>query len=588
MSSTIFGRRHILKLGLTALSGAAGASLLGRAAQAQTQTAAPSTAAALKEACGIEAAEMVMGVTYTDAERATLYDGLDDQLDTIRARRTMAPLDYDDTPALTFNPRLPGRDYPAQKSEKIYPSYSSKLPASPVDIAFAPALEQSHWLKSGQITSRKLTEIYLERIARLNPKLECFITVTDTLALKEADKADAERAAGRDRGPLHGLPYGVKDLADTKGIASTWGAAPFKDRVGTVDAAIVTRLRKAGAVLLGKTSLGALAYNDVWWGGTTRNPWALTEGSSGSSAGSASATAAGLVSFSIGSETLGSIVSPSTRCGTTGLRPTFGRVPRSGAMPLCWSLDKLGPITRGVYDTGAVLAALNGADAGDPASLDFGLSINAATKPESLRVGYHAAWFENASPLDTAALDWLKDAGVTLVDVGPLPDMPYGALVTNLLSEAAAAFEDLTLTNKDDLMMWQEPNAWPNGFREARFNSAVEFVQIDRLRRKVMVMMDDLMRTNKLNALISPNFAAGLLTITNYTGHPSLTVPIGLRRRQTLPLTNTKASPGPEADLPHTITLWGNMFEEGSLLSLGKVIESAASYSKNRPEVAAV
>ena len=348
---------------------------------------------------------------------------------------------------------------------------------------------------------------------------------------------------------------------------------------------VVKRLRDAGAILLGKTTLGALAYGDRWFGGVTRNPWDTEEGSSGSSAGSASATAAGLCSFAIGSETLGSIISPSSRCGTTGLRPTFGRIPRTGAMALCWSLDKLGPLCRSVEDTALILEALNGADPSDPSSLEWGFAYDGPTAiGEDIKIGYDPAWFNNATATDKAVLGQLRSMGFTLTEI-TLPDMPYSALLTILDVEAAAAFEDLTLSGQDDLLKWQEPQSWPNTFRSAHFISAVEAQQVDRFRRKVMEMMAGIYE--KVDMLVCPNFTGDLMVITNFTGAPSLTIPIGMEERQSVPRVgepkpDTRRVKSPH---PHAITLWGNMFREDQLLAVGRLLEESMRFYRNGPDL---
>jgi len=336
----------------------------------------------------IAAAEQILGIAYTPAERLLMLDNLDGQIEAAQARRKLVFPNHL-PPASRFDPRLPGAPSPPPRRPLVLSARKTgPLPDSDEDIAFAPVTDLSRWIKSGAITSRRLTDIYLSRIEVLGPQLECFVTVTADLGRAQADAADALLRAGTYLGPLHGIPYGLKDLFDTKGILSSWGAEPYMNRVPDSDARVVERLRAAGAVLMGKTTLGALAYGDIWFGGKTRNPWNLNEGSSGSSAGSAAATAAGLAGFAIGSETLGSITSPSQRCGTTGLRPTFGRVPRTGAMALCWSLDKIGPICRSVEDTVLILDALNGPDQGDLGSLDVPFNFDATRSLEGVRMGY--------------------------------------------------------------------------------------------------------------------------------------------------------------------------------------------------------
>jgi len=526
-----------------------------------------------------------------DDERAQIVATLDDQLENIRAIRGVS-FENADAPALVFDPRLPGTTYPAQAGGVTgVVADAGELPASAEDIAFAPVARQAHWIRGRQISASELTELYLDRIERLRPILKNYITVTADLAREQAARADEEIAAGRYRGPLHGIPYGVKDLVSTKGIRTTWGAAPYRDRVAEDDAWIVKALAEAGAVLLGKTTSGALAYGDLWFGGITRNPWHPGEGSSGSSAGSASATAAGLCAFSIGTETRGSIVSPSNQCGATGLRPTFGRVPRTGAMALCWSLDKIGPICRSVADTALVLAAINGHEPSEPGSIEHGLQWDATEAIDGMRVGYDPAWFEDADPVDRAALEAASELPIELVEV-TIPQRPYDALVPQLHAEAAAAFQRLTLENIDDELRWQSDRAWPSRWRRIHFYSAVDLVQVDRFRRRVMRMMAE--RMDGLDAMLGPNFAGGMLLITNYTGHPCLTLRAGFRERKPEPLRNAPPRLEPDAmdtlgsedatfSMPRNISLWAPLFEERRLFALGAALEAKLGVAGRRP-----
>ena len=537
----------------------------------------------------IAAAEMLMGVTYTAAERQQMQDNLEGQITSALQRRAV-PLANSVPMAMRFDPRLPGFAMPHGTDALHLTPITAPLPAADADIAFAPVTHLAAWIKSGTLTSRRLTQIYLDRIATLGAKLECFAAVTPDLALAEADAADALTRAGVTLGPLHGIPYGVKDLFDTKGIVTGWGAEPFQHRIPDADASIVTRLRAAGAVLLGKTTVGALAYNDIWYGGVTRNPWNLNEGSSGSSAGSASATAGGLCAFAIGTETLGSITSPSQRCGTTGLRPTFGRVSRAGCMALCNSLDKVGPICRSVEDTAIVLAALNGADIHDRSTIAAPFVFNAAAPIAGLKVGYlPAAFAEGATAIDHAALAATRALGVEVVEVC-LPDLPYGALMNILFAEAAASFEDLTLTNTDDTLTWQDAAAWPNAMRKARFLSAVDHVQLDRLRYLVMQALDSLF--TQCDVLIGPFMTGPMLIASNYTGHPCLHLRAGfedLGTRSPASLASGSLTTG-EADtagktftVPQGISLWGRLFDEGPILNLGMALERALAVADLRP-----
>lgn len=530
----------------------------------------------------ISSAEKLFDVRYSDAEREQLLEGLDGWINRMtRLRQVEKPNEL--APAMVFDPRLPVQTYADPTRGRAFGDFtpSSPIPETDTDIAFASLTTQAHMLRAGLLTSRRLTEIYLDRIERLAPQLECFVTVTADIARAQADEADAELARGEDRGLLHGLPYGMKDIIDVANVPATWGATPYRDRIAQTDASATRHLRDAGAVLLGKTTNGALAYGDRWFDGITRNPWNTQEGSSGSSAGSASATSAGLVSFAIGTETLGSIVSPSNRCGTTGLRPTFGRVSRTGAMALCWSLDKIGPICRHVDDTGWVLNALLGSDSGDPSSLDHGLDDGRSVELNTLRVGYRPEWFESGSDADRATLEAARAAGVELVEI-ELPDLPYDALITNLEAEAAAAFEHLTLSNEDDTLVWQDPAAWPNTFRRARFISAVDMINADRMRRQVMQVMHDVF--SDVDLIIGPNFANALLVITNFTGHPQLAIKSGFNELPTRSIFGDAVGETEQTHrVPQTTSLWAPLFEEGRLLALGRDIERRLNVTGERP-----
>jgi Asp-tRNA(Asn)/Glu-tRNA(Gln) amidotransferase A subunit family amidase len=539
----------------------------------------------------IAAAERLLGIAYTARERAQMAGNLDGQIASAVARRALR-LPNDVPMALRFDPRLPGFRMP-HGADLLRPSpvTAVPLPADPADIAFAPVTQLSAWIAAGAITSTRLTRLYLDRIAALGPGLECWATVTAEQALAEAEAADALTRAGVRLGPLHGIPYGLKDLFDTKGVVTGWGAEPFRDRVPAADAAIVRRLRSAGAVLLGKTSVGALAYNDIWYGGVTRNPWNLNEGSSGSSAGSASATAAGLCGFAIGTETLGSITSPCQRCGTTGLRPTFGRVSRAGAMALCNSLDKVGPICRSVEDTALVLAALNGGDPADRSSIDAPFAFDAGRGIAAMRVGFlPEAFGEGATEVDHAALAALRRLPVEVVEAR-LPELPYGALLNVVYAEAAAMFEGLTLDDLDDTLAWQEDGAWPNTMRKARFLSAVDHVQLDRLRYRVMEALDGLF--GEVDALIGPFMTGPMLIASNFTGHPCLHLRAGFLETGTRGMASlgagkiTFAGPddsGRRFTVPQGISLWGRLFDEGPLLNLGMALERELGVAGRRPD----
>jgi Asp-tRNA(Asn)/Glu-tRNA(Gln) amidotransferase A subunit family amidase len=537
-------------------------------------------------------AEKLVRVELTPAERAQASGNWRQAMASVMERRTgpkKVAIEASVAPATRWDPMIPG--VPAGPSSDRFVRSAvgpAALPGRDEDIAFAPVSVLSRWIEARALTSERLTRIYLDRIERFDPKLKCVITLTRDLALEQARRADAEIAAGKYRGPLHGIPWGTKDLLDTKGIRTTWGAEPYRNRVPDADAAVVERLHRAGAVLVAKLSLGALALNDVWFGGQTMNPWLLEEGSGGSSAGPGAATAAGLVGFAIGSETEGSIVDPAMRCGVTGLRPTFGRVPRTGAMTLCWSLDKLGPMARGVEDTFLVLAAISGPDSGDLSSVPSRLDFDAAAPVKGLKVGFFPAWMNEspATEVDRAALETVRRLGMLPVEVS-LPDWPYGSLNTILFAEAAAAFEELTLTRGVDQLKMQVSDGWPNTFRQSRFLSAVDFVQADRLRRKVAQEMARLFE--KVDLLLVPALRDEILTITNFTGHPALTLPAGFIEvsqarsdwapdpAHPLPTFSTKRR------VPHGVTLVGRLFAEGTLGSAGMALQRAFGVAGERP-----
>jgi Asp-tRNA(Asn)/Glu-tRNA(Gln) amidotransferase A subunit family amidase len=480
--------------------------------------------------------------------------------------------------------------HPAPQRDRFIRTNSDPgpLPSNEADIAFAPVTRLSRWIEQRKLTSERLTNIYLRRIEQFDAKLRCVITLTRDLALAQARQADAEIAAGKYRGPLHGIPWGGKDLLDTAGIPTTYGAEPYRNRIPKQNAAVVQRLHDAGAVLIAKLSLGALALNDIWFGGQTMNPWLLEEGASGSSAGPGSATAAGLLGFSIGSETGGSIVSPSMRCGVTGLRPTYGRVPRTGAMTLCWSLDKLGPMTRSVEDAILILQAITGPDPGDVSSVPSYLDFDSTASIQGLRVGYFSAWMKQppATDVDRAALKTIEQLGMRPIEVF-LPDWPYGTLNLNLFAEGAAAFEELTLSHGVDQLKMQTHDSWPNLFRQARFLSAVDFVQTDRFRRKVCQEMARIF--SDVDLLLVPSLRDEMLTISNNTGHPSLTFRAGFVE---VSEARSDWAPDPQHPLPkfspprrvpHGITLIGRLFDEGTICQVGIALERAFVVVSDRP-----
>ena len=537
-------------------------------------------------------AEKLVQVTMTDRERDQMAASWRKSMAAMLERRTgprTVAITPEVAPGFVWNPALPGVTVPALRNRFVRSRVDpGPLPTNDGDIAYAPVTELSRWIETRKLTAERLTRIYLDRIDRFDGELRSVITLLPEQGLALAKEADAEIAAGKYRGPLHGIPWGAKDLIDTAGVATTYGAEPFRNRVPDTDSAVVARLREAGAILIAKLSLGALALNDIWFGGQTMNPWLLEEGASGSSAGPGAATAAALVAFSLGSETGGSIISPAMRCGVTGLRPTFGRVPRSGAMTLCWSLDKLGPMTRTVEDAMLVLHAISGPDAGDVASVPSALEFDSGASVEGLRVGYFPKWMQEAPAVDVdrAALDAVGRLGMTPVPV-ELPDWPYGSLLLILFAEAAASFEELTRSGADDTLTAQVPDAWPNLFRESRFLSAVDFVQADRMRRLVSLEMARIF--SEVDVLLVPSMRDEMLTIGNFTGHPSLTLRAGF-----VEVTKARsdwapdvANPLPEFStprrVPHGVTLLGRLFDEGTIAQVGMALEREFGAWSERP-----
>ena len=531
----------------------------------------------------VAAAERLFGIQYTDAERTQMLDNLADQIE-LAVRRRAVKLPNSLPPATVFDPRLPGFMMPAQPRMNI-PRVAPPLPSNDEDIVYAPVGHLSAWVSGGQLTSVRLTRMYLDRIRRHDPALLSFATATEALALAQAERADRLLAGGTWLGPLHGIPYAAKDILDTAGITTGWGAEPFAKRIPETDAEVIRRLSAAGGVLLGKTSVGALAFGDIWYGGQTRNPWNTEEGSRGSSAGSAAATAAGLAAFAIGTETLGSIVAPCARCGTVGLRPTFGRVSRAGAMSLCWSLDKIGPICRAVDDAALVLAAINGFDQTDVSSIEAPFGWDATRTPTGMRVGYIGSDFTDV--LELAVLDAVRGLGAATIPL-ELPDLPYDALRQILFAEAAAAFEELTLENTDDTLTRQDPGAWPNSFRKARFLSAVDHIQLDRLRRRVMQVMDTIFR--QVDVILAPAITGKMTLIGNMTGHPCLTIRAGFTQQRTREMpayldAEIKEKDGPARKVPYGITIVAPLFDEAAALTLGRALEKALGVADRRPKL---
>ena len=593
-------RRNFIA-GSALLAGAAVARRTAVAAPAaDAGPAAPSPAPAATGAFGpitpttFAEAEKLAQVQYTAAERAVAAASWDMNFGAMLKARGAYHPGAAVVPGCVWDPRIPGAPTGPSRTRTKFSRSTVPLPTRDEDIAYAPVTALSGWLRTRKITSTRLTELYLERLQRFNPTLECVITLTTELARAQARAADAEIAQGKWRGPLHGVPFGVKDLLDTAGIRTTWGAEFFKDRVPDKDGTVVARLQAAGAVLVAKLSLGALALNDIWFGGETKNPWLLAEGSSGSSAGSGAATAAGLVGFAIGSETGGSIVSPSSRCGVTGLRPTFGRVPRTGAMTLCWSMDKLGAMARSVEDTMMVLAAISGPDGSDLSCVPSHLDFDASRPVKTLRVGYVPAWLEKPAndfdkqslPVDRSVLEAVKAAGMTPVAVD-FPDLPYAALNALLFAEAAASFEEMTLTHKLDALKMQVIDAWPNQFRQARFISAVAFVQADRLRRQAATAMNQLL--TGVDVLLVPYLRDETLIGTNCTGHPSLTLRAGFVEVDRIRSDWYPPTPAgwpllkEKHRVPQGVTLIGRLFDEGTLARAGMALEKALGVSAERP-----
>ena len=531
----------------------------------------------------IASAEEVAGVHFDQAERELMLDGLKQQEQRIEALHKIS-LPNSISPAIVFDPVPPGKKIPPPTNRPMVRSRSGlrSVSADIEELAFLPVTELSELVRRNRVTSVQLTQMYLARLKKYDPVLKCVITLTEDRALEKARAADAEIRRGKYRGALHGIPWGAKDLLAVRGYKTTWGAGPFKDQVIDADATVVQRLDAAGAVLVAKLTLGELAQGDIWFGATTKNPWKVDQGSSGSSAGPASATAAGLVGFAIGSETLGSISSPSTRCGTTGLRPTFGRVPRTGAMALSWTMDKLGPICRSVEDCALVLDAIHGPDGQDNSVIPADFHWDATLSPKKLRIGYVKSAFDTpltdatdpkrtlhaTKKFDDAALDVFKRLGINLIPVD-LPDVPYDPMRLILTAEAGAAFDELTRSDRDKLLVQQGKGDWPNSFRTSRFIPAVDYVNANRVRSIAIQKWDDLMRT--VDVIVTPTGAANLsqLVATNLTGHPAVIVPNGFRDDGT----------------PVSLTFLGGLFEEAKLLAVARAYQEATGFHLKHPVV---
>ncbi len=526
----------------------------------------------------IEAAEKLAGLKLTPQERELMLERIQRDAQDWAALREV-PLENSDAPALIFDPTMGGRSAPiiASPSPVDWQPGEVSRPASDEDLAFMSVPELSALLRSRQVTSEELTGLYLERLRKHGPVLECVVTLTPERAIRQARAADAELDAGNWRGPLHGVPWGAKDVIAVEGYPTTWGAMPFKDQTFDQDAEVVRRLDSAGAVLVAKLTTGALAMGNVWYGGSTKTPWNVEAGSGGSSAGPGAAVAAGLVGFAIGSETYGSIVNPSEKNGVTGLRPTFGRVSRSGAMTLCWSFDKLGPMCRSAACCALVFGALHGRDSGDPddssdpgdpTTITTPFSWPALNKPQELRVGYLA--MERDS--DIAVLRVFEDAGITLRPV-ELPDIPVGPLFSMLSAEAAAVFDGLTRSGQDDVLVRQDARAWPNSFRAAQFVPAVTYINASRVRALLMKEMKRLF--DDVDVIVAPTWGGNAQT--NLTGHPSISMPNGFE-----PLEDASSS---ARRRPVSFTILGGLYKDEAVLSLANLYQSKTPFHRQRPPI---
>jgi Asp-tRNA(Asn)/Glu-tRNA(Gln) amidotransferase A subunit family amidase len=511
----------------------------------------------------VEQAERIFGLNFSDEKNEMLIPGLKQQLRLYENIRKF-PLSNSVPSAMLFNPIPVGRKFETGRKSLKVPPIKARLPDSPEELAFYSVEQLGALLKSREITSEKLTRLYLERLKKQDPILHCVVTFTEDLALEQARRADQEIARGKYRGPLHGIPYGAKDLLATKGIRTTWGSAPYTNQVFSEDATVIKRLEEAGAVLVAKLTLGELAMGDVWFGGKTRNPWNPEHGSSGSSAGSASAVAAGLVGFAIGTETHGSIVSPCTRCGVTGLRPTYGRVSRAGAMSLSASMDKIGPICRTAQDCALVFNAIYGPDGIDQTVYDLPFNYQPKLKLSEMRIGFLKKDFEKANKTnELAALEKLRQLGATLLPM-ELPKFPLNEIELALEVEAAAAFDDLTRSGQDDRMARQTEGAWPNIFRKSRFVPAVEYIQASRIR---FLLIQEMARFFKdLDVLVAPSQSGDSNQLTNQTGHPCVVVPTGF-----------------SSGTPTTICFIGDLFGEAKILAAARAYQDGTTFHLQHP-----
>lgn len=515
----------------------------------------------------VREAQSLLGLDFTSSERSLMLPSLERHRQDYHALRQF-PLSNGVAPALVFDPIPRNFRFESRQNPLRWTKYSAaKLDATGDNLAFATVGELGALLRARVVTSEQLTRLALERLHRFNPTLKCVVTFLDTSAMATARQLDLELRSGKDRGPLHGIPYGAKDLLAVKGIPTTWGAAPYTNQVFDFDAAVVQRLQQAGAVLVAKLTLGELAMGDTWFGGMTRNPWNPVAGSSGSSAGSASAVSAGLVPFAIGTETVGSIVSPSTVCGTTGLRPTFGRVSRAGAMALAWSSDKIGPMARSAEDCARVFSVLHGADPADPVSRSLPFNYDARRKLKGLRIGYLRADIESGELNRTnnlATLEVLRQLGATVIPI-EIPKFPIRQMMWIIDVEAAAAFDSLTRSNADDQLAQQGAGNWPNIFRAARFIPAVEYVQANRVRQSLIESVAKVFES--IDALVAPPWEGRSIQWSNLTGHPSVVVPNGIK-------SGSNAA---------SITFIGKLYGEGTILEIAKAYQQATSYHQQRP-----
>ena len=516
----------------------------------------------------IENAEKIIGLEFTKSERDSMQTLLDEQLGNYQKIREV---DFANSipPAIVFNPIPVDFEFPKEQKPIQFSNYSeTKLPDNINELAFYTIGQLAELIKTKQITSVELTKFFLDRLKKYDPELHCVITFTEDRALKQAKLMDEEIMNGKYRGMLHGIPFGAKDLLATKDYKTTWGATPYKDQIINEDATVITKLEVAGAVLCAKLTLGALAWGDVWFDGKTRNPWDTTQGSSGSSAGSASSVSAGLLPFAIGTETWGSIVSPSTVCGTTGLRPTYGRVSRTGAMALSWSMDKIGPICRSAEDLAIVFEAIFGPDGIDQSLYDIQFNYTPEIDYDKLKIGYLKNDFDKQYDFhsqDSVTLFKLKELGAELIPI-ELPTLPVNDLSIILSAEAGAAFDELTRSDRDDLLVRQIKDAWPNVFRGSRFIPAVEYINANRIRFLLIQQMQEVMEN--IDLYVAPSWEGDNLLLTNLTSHPCVVLPNGFS----------------EDGTPTSITFIGRLFDEGRLIAFAKKYQDTTDFHKTHPD----